>query len=165
MQKPVRELPGRALSVKAGVSGLLSHCPLRAAHGFHLLHPFLDGGFGEVGALLKLLQHTGAFVLLLEALDRAVNGFVFRYNNTDQLRSPPSVVYQSPICRSIGVRPRPAARLAPPVPSCSRGAVAHRAFRMRRQSHGPRRRSVPSTQSYRRRPIRNEKWPRRPCMC
>ena len=66
-----------------------SYCP---PHRFHFLHAFLDGRFGKVGTFLELLQNARALVLLLEAAQRAVDGFMILYNYADHINSPPSIM-------------------------------------------------------------------------
>ena len=78
--------------VFAGINTLLGQRALCTPHGFHSLHAFLDRGLGKIGSLLELLQNSRPLVLLLEPLDRAINRFVLRDDNTNQTLSPPSQV-------------------------------------------------------------------------
>lgn len=71
-------------------SALFRERPLRPPDGLDPLHSFLHGGFREIRALLELLQHSRALVLLLEALNGAVDGFIVCNDDADQTKSPPS---------------------------------------------------------------------------
>ncbi len=69
---------------------LLGERALCPSNCLYSLHAFLDGGFGKVGSFLEFLENTRALVFFLEALECAVNRFVFRNNYADQIVSPPS---------------------------------------------------------------------------
>ena len=76
-------------------SGLLGLRALSTPDGFDFLHPSLDGGFRKIRALLELLENARTLVLLLEALDGAIDGFVIRDHDADQTKSPPSNLERS----------------------------------------------------------------------
>jgi hypothetical protein len=58
---------------------------MRTADGFDFLHPFFYGRLREVRAFFKFLQNAGSFVLLLETLQCAINGFIVVNIDTDQM--------------------------------------------------------------------------------
>jgi len=80
---------------------LLGQGPLCAAYGFDPLHAFLHRRFCEIGALLEFLQDARALVLLLEALDRAIDRFVFSNDDAYQTSSPPFGVNRLLLCFNI----------------------------------------------------------------
>ena len=58
---------------------------LRAANSLLLFHSFLDRGLGIVRPLLEFFQYAGTFVLFLETLYSAIDGFVFLNDDANQV--------------------------------------------------------------------------------
>lgn len=78
-----RHNPPRTASVSGFVGGALG-----AADGLLLFHSLLDGRLGIISPLLEFFQNARTLVLFLEALDSAVDGFVFLDDDADQVVSP-----------------------------------------------------------------------------
>ena len=57
---------------------------MRTADGFDFFHPFFNRRLREIRAFFEFLQNAGSFVLLLKALQCAIDGFVVIDIDTDQ---------------------------------------------------------------------------------
>lgn len=55
-----------------------------SADGFYLFHPLLDGRLRKVGSFFEFFQDSRPLIFLFKSLYRAVDRFVFLYNNAYQ---------------------------------------------------------------------------------